>query len=228
MASSTIASMGGSLPRLGITPASPLSWPSSSPSNCCPPRQRAVLLLRDVLACRAGEVAEILDMTEDTVTSALRRAASSTIRDQIPSHSQEPAPSGPAHWPSASSSLDSLRRSRPATSTAVVALLTEDATFNMPPEPLEYVGHSAVARILANRFAWRGEARLRLIPTRANAQPAFRLLHPRSSQTDRTCARTARSHSQGHPDLGDQPASSDNSVMPLFGLPRDVARLAHV
>lgn len=59
----------------------------------------------------------------------------------------------------------------------MIALLTDDASFTMPPAPLEYHGHEAIARNLANRFTWRGEARLRLVPTRANNQPAFDCYH---------------------------------------------------
>ena len=55
----------------------------------------------------------------------------------------------------------------------VVALLTDDAWVTMPPEPFEYQGHDAIAGFLGHAFAARWEQRHRLVPTRANGQPAF-------------------------------------------------------
>ena len=55
----------------------------------------------------------------------------------------------------------------------MVALLTDDAWFTMPPVTLEYQGHEAIADFLRDINTWRGPRRYRLIPTRANGQPAF-------------------------------------------------------
>jgi RNA polymerase sigma-70 factor, ECF subfamily len=101
----------------------------------------------------------------------------------------------------------------------VVALLTEDARFTMPPEPLEYRGPEAIGRFLANRFSWRGTRRLRLIATRANTQPAFGcyLADPH--------APVAHAHGMIVITLTGQQVSAitrflDNSVLRVFGLPR--------
>ncbi len=103
-----------------------------------PPRQRAVLVLRDVLGFRAAEVADMLDSSEASVNSALQRARA------------------------AGNDID-----------GVVALLTDDAWFTMPPVTLEYQGHQAIAGFLRDITVWRGPRNYRLIPTRANGQPAF-------------------------------------------------------
>lgn len=182
-----------------------------------PPRQRAVLLLRDVLSFRASEVAEMLDTTEDGVTSALRRARS-TIRARAPRESQQQTPvaGSPAERELVARFVDAFQA---GDVDEVVALLTEDATFSMPPEPLEYVGHEAVARILANRFAWRGDAHLRLVPTRANLQPAFGCYiqdpHTPIARAHGLLVLTLRAGR-----ISAITRFLDNSVPPLFGLPR--------
>ncbi|MGH2887799.1 MAG: nuclear transport factor 2 family protein, partial [Solirubrobacteraceae bacterium] len=55
----------------------------------------------------------------------------------------------------------------------VLALLSDDAWVTMPPEPFEYQGHEAIAAFLGHAFAARWQERHRLVPTRANGQPAF-------------------------------------------------------
>ncbi len=182
-----------------------------------PPRQRASLVLRDVLGFRSAEVAEMLETTEASVNSALQRARS-TIDERMPAGRREAAP------------LPGSRRERELVARfanafqegdvqKVIALLTEDASFTMPPEPLEYQGHEAIARILANRFTWRGAARLRLVPTRANTQPAFGCYH------QDPYAPVARAHGLLVLTLqGDRISAItrflDNSILPSFGLPR--------
>jgi RNA polymerase sigma-70 factor (TIGR02960 family) len=182
-----------------------------------PPRQRAVFLLRDLLGFRAAEVADMLDTTEDSVTSALRRARS-TIDERVPSGSREQTPlaGSAAERRLVSRFVDAFEA---ADVDRVIALLTEDASFSMPPEPLEYVGHEDVARILTNRFAWRGETRVRLVPTRANTQPAF------GFYVEDPHTPIARAHGLVVLTLSGDRISAitrflDNSVLPLFGLPR--------
>jgi len=143
-----------------------------------PPRQRAVLLLRDALDWQADEVATLLNTTTSAVKSALHRARA-TLADQ--GHSSEDdalwTQSGVAHL-----HLDSYVQAwEEADITTLLRLLTEDATFSMPPIPSWYRGKESI-RTLTSITVFSGEAhsRWRLLPTRANRQPAFGLY----SQTD--------------------------------------------
>jgi RNA polymerase sigma-70 factor (TIGR02960 family) len=182
-----------------------------------PPRQRAALLLRDVLGYRAAEVAEMLGGSEDSVKSALKRARS-TI-DQL--HGAQGRPQAPLLDSDAEREL--VRRFADAWTAddidAVVALLTEDAWVTMPPSPLEYQGRAAIGDFLREIANWRGERRYKLIPTRANTQPAFACY--------RDDEHAAIAHAVGLLVLtleGEQIAAItnfvDSSVLPRFGLPR--------
>jgi RNA polymerase sigma-70 factor (ECF subfamily) len=135
-----------------------------------PPRQRAVLVLRDVLGFGAAEVADIVDSSEASVNSALQRARA-TLDARVPA-ARERAP-----LPRSDRERRLLGRFAEAFESgdidAIVELLTDDAVLTMPPEPGEYAGRAAVAAFLANRFATHSGRRVRLIATRANAQPAF-------------------------------------------------------
>ena len=133
-----------------------------------PPRQVAVLVLRDVLGFRASEVAGMLDVTVESVNSALKRARAGLQRRQDPAAGRVPAAGSPAEeavvarfvraWESAD--LDGL-----------VALLTDDVFVSMPPMPFEYEGREVVARFCAGLFG-AGRA-FDLVAARANGQPAF-------------------------------------------------------
>jgi RNA polymerase sigma-70 factor (TIGR02960 family) len=180
-----------------------------------PPRQLAVLILRDVLGFHASEVADMLDSTVESVNSALKRArASLQRRPPVAGRESPPAPGSPAEdaivakfvraWESAD--LDAL-----------VALLTDDVFISMPPMPFEYEGRDVVARFCASLFG--AGRRFDLVPTRANGQPAFGAylraptgvrhgvgLYVLTLAGDRICAMTR----------------FDNSVLPWFGLPRSL------
>jgi RNA polymerase sigma-70 factor (TIGR02960 family) len=135
-----------------------------------PGRQRAALVLRDVLGFQASEVAEMLDGSEASVNSALQRARA-TLDSRLPA-SRERAP-----LPRSARERELLARFAEALESGdtdrVVELLTDDALLTMPPEPLEYQGHDAIAAFLSNRFATHAGRRVLLVPTRANSQPAF-------------------------------------------------------
>jgi RNA polymerase sigma-70 factor (TIGR02960 family) len=135
-----------------------------------PPQQRAVLVLRDVLGFRAGEVAEMLETTEAAVNNLLRRARGA-FESRLPASGRERAP-----LPSSKLEQDILGRFADAVEAGdvdgMVALLTDDAWLSMPPESHEYQGPVAIGAFLRDREARRA-ARLRLVPTRANSQPAF-------------------------------------------------------
>ena len=138
-----------------------------------PPRQRAALILRDVLGFHASEAARFLDTSEESVTSALKRARAALERHQRSAGRREPAP-----LPNSAAEQQLVGRLTRAFEAAdvdgIVALLTEDAWLTMPPLPLEYQGRELAAQFLtatALRPGWTA----RLIPTRANGQPAFGL-----------------------------------------------------
>jgi RNA polymerase sigma-70 factor (ECF subfamily) len=135
-----------------------------------PPRQRAVLVLRDVLGFSATEVAAMLEATEASVTSALQRARA-TLDTRLPVN-RERAP-----LPGSNSERELLGRFAEAFEQGdvekVVELLTDDALLTMPPQPLEYEGPEAIAAFLSDRFASHEGRRVRLVWTRANGQPAF-------------------------------------------------------
>jgi RNA polymerase sigma-70 factor (TIGR02960 family) len=181
-----------------------------------PPQQRAVLVLRDVLGFRAGEVAEMLETSEPSVNSLLRRARAA-FETRLPAAGRERAP-----LPNSERERQIVGRLADAFEEGdidgVVALLTDDASLTMPPEPYEYQGHAAIAAFLNDRAGRRG-APLRLVPTRANGQPAFGCYFP-SPQTE-----IARPYGLLVLTLnGDQISAmtwfADSSVFPLFGLPR--------
>ncbi|HEX6698876.1 MAG TPA: sigma-70 family RNA polymerase sigma factor [Solirubrobacteraceae bacterium] len=135
-----------------------------------PPRQRAALVLADVLGFRTAEVAAMLDTGEVAVKGALQRARA-TLRERLPAADRERAPQ-----PSSAVERELVGRFADAVEggdlEAMVALLTDDALLTMPPQPLEYQGHDAIAAFMRQRAELRG-APLRFVPTRANTQPAF-------------------------------------------------------
>jgi RNA polymerase sigma-70 factor (TIGR02960 family) len=181
-----------------------------------PPRQLAVLVLRDVLGFHADEVADMLDSTVESVNSALKRARASLERRRSPSAAPEPPPAPDSHLEEAivgkfvsaweSADLDAL-----------VALLTDDVFMSMPPMPFEYEGRDAVAGFCDSIFG--SGRRFDLVPTRANGQPALGAyirtpdgishgvgLFVLALSGDRICAMTR----------------FENSVLPWFGLPRSL------
>ena len=134
-----------------------------------PARQRAVLVLRDVLGYRAGEVAQMLDSSEVSVNSALQRARLALDRHLPVARERAPLPRSRRERELVGRFADAFER---ADVDAVVALLTADARLTMPPEPYEYHGTVAIAGFLQDRFRARA-AGPRLVPTRANGEPAF-------------------------------------------------------
>ena len=135
-----------------------------------PPRQRAVLVLRDVLGYPAAQAAGMLGASEVSVNSALQRARA-TLAAQLPAAGRDSAPA-----PRSAQERELTSRFADAFEAAdagrLVALLTEDAWLTMPPEPLEYQGRAAIAEFFQTRPQWKTRV-TRLVPTRANNQPAF-------------------------------------------------------
>jgi RNA polymerase sigma-70 factor (ECF subfamily) len=132
-----------------------------------PPRQRAILILREVLEWSAAEVASALETTPAAVNSGLQRARA-RLGDVAIHEDQVDEPADPEHralvdrYVAAfeNADLDALRR-----------LLTDDAVLEMPPVLTWYIGRDLYAGFLARLFSWRGTD-WRMLPTSANAQPA--------------------------------------------------------
>jgi RNA polymerase sigma-70 factor (TIGR02960 family) len=181
-----------------------------------PPRQVAVLILRDVLGFHASEVADMLDSTVESVNSALKRARASLQRRRPPSADRQPPPA--AGSPAEEAIVAKFTRAwASADLGALVALLTDDVFVSMPPMPFEYEGRDVAARFCASLFD--AGRRFDLIPTRANGQPAFGAylrgpggishgmgLYVLTLTGDRICAMTR----------------FEASVLPSFGLPRSL------
>jgi RNA polymerase sigma-70 factor (ECF subfamily) len=185
-----------------------------------PPRQRAVLVLRDVLGYPAAQAAGMLGVSEVSVNSALQRARA-TLAAQVPAAGRDsaPAPRSARERELTSRFADAFEA---ADADRLVALLTEDAWLTMPPEPLEYQGHAAIAEFFQTR-PWWGAQLARLVPTRANDQPAFGYYRPDPPGP------VIHGHSLVVLTLaGDQICAitrfGDNSLFPAFGLPRTLPR----
>ncbi|HEY2223060.1 RNA polymerase subunit sigma-70 [Actinomycetospora sp.] len=135
-----------------------------------PPRQLAVLVLRDVLAFRADEVAGMLGTSVEAVKGALKRARAG-LRERW--SADEPAqPMQPAGSPAQDAVVAAFVRAWEAADVeALVAVLTEHVVTSMPPLPFEYQGRGVVARFFAALFD--AGRRFDLVPTGANGQPAF-------------------------------------------------------
>jgi RNA polymerase sigma-70 factor (ECF subfamily) len=184
-----------------------------------PPRQLAVLILRDVLGFHANEVADMLDTTVESVKSALKRARAGLQHRRLTVADREPPPAAdsPAEDAMVAKFVSAYES---ADIDALVALLTDDVFMSMPPLPLEYQGRDAVAHFCAAMFGT--GRRFDLVPTRANGQPAFGAylraptgirhgtgLFVLTLAGDRICAMTR----------------FENSVLPSFGLPRSLPSL---
>jgi RNA polymerase sigma-70 factor (TIGR02960 family) len=136
-----------------------------------PARQRAVLVLRDVLGYRAAEVADLLETSEATVNSALQRARAGLADREAPVRERAPAPGSPREREVAETFADAFERGE---THRVVQLLTDDAWVKMPPEPHEYQGRAAIANFLRHASDASRVGRItRLVATRANGGPAF-------------------------------------------------------
>jgi RNA polymerase sigma-70 factor (ECF subfamily) len=136
-----------------------------------PARQRAVLILRDVLDWPAREVADLLEVGVAAVNSALQRARA-TMREHLPPGRREEwsAPEmTEAERDLLARFIDSHER---GDADAAVALVTEDIVITMPPNPFLYEGRAAMAPLLDRAFGPEGMGDWRLVPTRANRQPA--------------------------------------------------------
>jgi RNA polymerase sigma-70 factor (ECF subfamily) len=146
-----------------------------------PPRQRAALVLCDVLGYHAAEAAQMLDTTQESVTSALKRARATVDNHLADSSSTGNSATGsrrPARQPDTAAEhrlvarlTDALER---ADLDALIDLLATDVRISMPPAMLEYRGIESAQRFLA-AATFRPGHTYRVVPTHANGQPALGL-----------------------------------------------------
>jgi RNA polymerase sigma-70 factor (ECF subfamily) len=179
-----------------------------------PPRQRAVLVLRDVLGFRAKEVAAMLDASEDSVSSALKHARANLQRRLSAQADPPPLPNSPVER----AIIERLTKAYEIGDVeAVLALLTDDVVFTTPLAAGAYAGIAIAGPFLRSGVFGDGRT-YRLVVTRANGQPAFGV-YARDPLT-------GVEHANGILVLtlaGDRIRAMtrfDNSALPLFGLPR--------
>jgi RNA polymerase sigma-70 factor, ECF subfamily len=133
-----------------------------------PARQRTVLILRDVLGWRAAEVAELLGVSVIAVNSALQRARAQ-LQQAVPAADEIREPSSQADRAVLDRYAAAIEN---ADVTALVELLHENATFEMPPIPTWFRGRDKIGRFLGT-FVLTTPGAYSLVPTAANGQPAL-------------------------------------------------------
>jgi len=136
-----------------------------------PPRQRAVLILRDVLQWPAAEVAEMLGMTTASVNSALQRARAQ-MQQVTPSADEVTEPAEPDRRELLDRFVAAFEAKDIA---AMVKIFTKDAVWEMPPFTGWYTGAEDIVRLVDTQCPARGPGDMRLLPTKANGQDAFGL-----------------------------------------------------
>jgi RNA polymerase sigma-70 factor (TIGR02960 family) len=182
-----------------------------------PPRQLAVLILRDVLGFHANEVADMLESSIDSVNSALKRARAGLQQRQPPTLDREapPAPDSPAEHAIVTRFVQAYES---ADLDALVALLTDDVFISMPPIPFEYEGRDLASRFFAGIFG--ANRRFQLVQTRANGQPAVGAYLRTATGPNNAVGLFVLTIA------GDRISSMtrfENSVLPWFELPRSLS-----
>lgn len=194
-----------------------------------PPRQRAVLILRDVLDFSANETAEVLEITVSSANSALHRART-TLSQRY--HGQKPERS-------ISSPIDErvqglldhfVRAWENADVEGLIALLKEDAILAMPPSPSWYQGRDSIrafvaATIFADEGMFHGKAsqRWRLVPTRANAATAFAIYQRQTNDQYQAFGILVLTREADR--LTQLISFIDPSLPPYFGLPASLGKV---
>jgi RNA polymerase sigma-70 factor (ECF subfamily) len=185
-----------------------------------PARQRAVLILRDVLGFSAKEAAGTLEMTPAAVDTALQRAHQ-TVKDRLPARSQREimeALGDERLHQIVDSFVDAWQR---ADVDAVVAMLAEDATLAMPPRPTWYRGRDAVASFL-RAVALAPGRRWRMVPVSANGQLAVAEYHW-DGTTERFVAEAVSVLTLADASIDDITAFRRPDLFNHFGLPEHLA-----
>jgi RNA polymerase sigma-70 factor (TIGR02960 family) len=186
-----------------------------------PPRQRAVLVLRDVLGYRAAEVADMLAATEASVTNALQRARAA-LDSRLPpgNHERAPLPRSQGERELVGLFADAFES---GDVDRIVDLLTDDAWLTMPPQTLGYQGPRAISGFLSTVPAGGQLDRFRLVATRANGQPAFGF-YLKDPQCPIARAAGLMVLTLEGARISAITAFHDTSVFPQFGLPRTLRR----
>jgi RNA polymerase sigma-70 factor (ECF subfamily) len=136
-----------------------------------PPRQRAILILRDALGWSAKEVADMLESTTAAVNSVLQRARS-TVRSQLPDNRESWAPGRPGTDEELSALRQFMDAWERADADSLTRLLRQDARWAMPPAPLWFDGRAAIA-MLFRLFPISASGEFRVLSIAANRQPAM-------------------------------------------------------
>ena len=181
-----------------------------------PPRQRAVLILREVLVWSAQEVADLLDTSVPSVNSALQRARATLAATNVTADVADPLNEGQkallARYVRAFEAYDLE---------ALTALLREDATLSMPPVPLWLRGHDdIVAWMSGTGSGCRGS---RLIPVTANGMPAFGQYRPSATGTGHDPWALIVLELSGGRIAAVNNFLDTGRLFPLFGLPAHLA-----
>jgi RNA polymerase sigma-70 factor (ECF subfamily) len=184
-----------------------------------PPRQRAALVLRDVLGYRAHEAAEMLETTEASVENALKRARAAVhVRLGNPEDRAPPPAPNSAAEQEIVDALAAAFESRDIEK--LVSLLTEDVWVTMPPMALEYQGRD-LARQFFQARSFRPGRTIRIVQSRANGQPAAAsyVLDPQTGLYRASGIAVLTLRGSGISAM----TGFDLSVLPQFGLPRTLA-----
>jgi RNA polymerase sigma-70 factor (ECF subfamily) len=187
-----------------------------------PPRQRAVLILSDVLGWPARQTADLLDSTVGSVTSALQRARG-TLREHLPARRADWAPTA-APTPDERALLGRyLAAMEAADLTAVAALLAADVRATMPPYPMWMLGRDAVVAALTVSWDERDPwymGRFRALPTAANGHPAAAVYTARDAGPHRPLALSVLRVEAGR--IAELTAFQSPHLFPAFGLPAEL------
>jgi RNA polymerase sigma-70 factor (ECF subfamily) len=136
-----------------------------------PPRQRAILILADVVGWSAAEIAGLLELTVASVTSTLQRAHAS-MRTRLPAGRQDWAPTGPLTDEQRTALKIFMETWERGDTAELTALLREDARWAMPPAPLWFEGRAAIVNLLALYPPHWNQRAFKMVALSANGQPA--------------------------------------------------------
>lgn len=213
-------------PEAGYASQERISLAFATALQLLPPRQRAVLILCDVLDWSANETAELLEMTVSAANSALHRARETLAENRkagedepvLPARRARPAPEILARYVQAMHNADVG---------GLVALLKQEAVFSMPPIPTWFRGRAVIGAFLAGGLmAGEAAGRWRLAPTTgANLQPAFGLyaFDPASGLYQPFAVQTLAFDRLGA-EITEIVSFGDPSLFPRFSLPLALPR----
>jgi len=187
------------------------------------PQQRAVLILRDVLAWRASEVAQALEITVAAANSTLQRARATVERLAPAEHSSRAQLADVA--PEVRRQLERYVAAFEAYDIdGIVSMLTQDAVWEMPPFTGWYQGNAEIGRLIATNCPASGPGDMRLLPTSgANGQPAYGLYMREEDGVHR--AFQIQQLTMGEGGVERVTCYFDLSLFEAFGLPRELASL---